>query len=327
MSRPKPLIIDISEHQLPSKIDYQQLAKSIDLAIVRVQYGSLYEDKHYRTHLENLKKLQVPINVYAWVRGINEADMMQEARDFYRRAESFQPSFWWLDIEEQSMANMVSGTEKFRQALNSLGAKKVGAYIGNHLYLQFGFTQADCQKYDGVWIPTYGQNTGFYQGVNPTATSTYDLHQYTSNGRLPGYAGPLDLSRIASNKAISYFTDGQSNVKPTESNYQIGDQVSISGIYNSSVSLLQLTPLRKQGTITKIIKGAANSYLLDEGRLGWVNDQTIISKVANSRSYTVQPGDTLSEIGRRLGVSWQTLATINRLPNPNLIYPGQVLNY
>lgn len=58
MSRPKPLILDISEHQLPIMIDYQQLAKSIDLAIIRVQFGSLHEDKHYRQHIENLKNIR-----------------------------------------------------------------------------------------------------------------------------------------------------------------------------------------------------------------------------------------------------------------------------
>jgi LysM repeat protein len=41
--------------------------------------------------------------------------------------------------------------------------------------------------------------------------------------------------------------------------------------------------------------------------------------------YTVQKGDTLAKIGRMYGVSWQYLAKINHIPNPNKIYPGQVL--
>lgn len=42
-------------------------------------------------------------------------------------------------------------------------------------------------------------------------------------------------------------------------------------------------------------------------------------------SYTVQSGDTLSGIAAKFGTSWQHLAQINGLANPNLIYPGQVL--
>lgn len=42
------------------------------------------------------------------------------------------------------------------------------------------------------------------------------------------------------------------------------------------------------------------------------------------REYTVVSGDTLSEIGARFGVDWHDIARINDIPNPDLIYPGQV---
>lgn len=41
--------------------------------------------------------------------------------------------------------------------------------------------------------------------------------------------------------------------------------------------------------------------------------------------YIVRDGDTLSAIGEKYGVSWQKLAQINRLANPNLIFAGQRL--
>jgi spore coat assembly protein SafA len=41
--------------------------------------------------------------------------------------------------------------------------------------------------------------------------------------------------------------------------------------------------------------------------------------------YTVEPGDTLSGIGARFGVSWQAIASANHISDPNLIYPGQQL--
>lgn len=45
----------------------------------------------------------------------------------------------------------------------------------------------------------------------------------------------------------------------------------------------------------------------------------------STTTYTVKSGDTLSGIASRYGTSWQHLAEINGLSNPNLIYPGQVL--
>ncbi|WP_195430771.1 LysM peptidoglycan-binding domain-containing protein [Clostridium sp. D46t1_190503_E9] len=42
-------------------------------------------------------------------------------------------------------------------------------------------------------------------------------------------------------------------------------------------------------------------------------------------TYTVQSGDTLSGIAQRYGTTWEHLAQINNISDPNLIYPGQVL--
>jgi lysozyme len=42
-------------------------------------------------------------------------------------------------------------------------------------------------------------------------------------------------------------------------------------------------------------------------------------------TYVVQPGDTLSGIGQKLGVDWHQIAAANGITDPNVIYPGQVL--
>jgi hypothetical protein len=41
--------------------------------------------------------------------------------------------------------------------------------------------------------------------------------------------------------------------------------------------------------------------------------------------YTVKPGDVLWKIAEGNGMTWQQLAEVNKLENPHLIYPGQVL--
>lgn len=46
-------------------------------------------------------------------------------------------------------------------------------------------------------------------------------------------------------------------------------------------------------------------------------------KAEDYRTYTVKSGDTLSEIGARFGVSYQKIAKLNNIENPDLIYPGQ----
>lgn len=50
---------------------------------------------------------------------------------------------------------------------------------------------------------------------------------------------------------------------------------------------------------------------------------------SGGRTYTVKPGDTLSDIAASLGLSWQDLWGLNSdtISDPNLIFPGQILKY
>ena len=61
--------------------------------------------------------------------------------------------------------------------------------------------------------------------------------------------------------------------------YKIGDIVNINGIYISSTSNNKLTPAITTGTITKIIDNTRNPYLLNDGDIGWVNDNCIINNI------------------------------------------------
>jgi LysM repeat protein len=68
------------------------------------------------------------------------------------------------------------------------------------------------------------------------------------------------------------------------------------------------------------------------GSVGWMKLSDIklsgtAGTVANSTAitYTSKVGDTLSSIGRMFGVSWQTIATLNNIKNPNILSPGTVL--
>lgn len=194
------MIIDISHHQEPSKMNYDKLAKQVKLAIIRTQYGSRVVDRHYKTHHMEFQKRGIPTSCYAWVRGISLKDMEVEAIDFYNRTKEFNPTFWFLDVEEKSMDDMRSGVSAYVKKLRELGAEKIGIYIAHHLYKEFNL---NLDEVDAIWIPHYGKNDGT---VNSKPSYDCDIHQFTSKGRLDGYNGDLDLNRIISEKPLSYFT-------------------------------------------------------------------------------------------------------------------------
>lgn len=117
---------------------------------------------------------------------------------------------------------------------------------------------------------------------------------------------------------------------PTKRN--VGDVVTITGIYVASNSTNRLNPARTSGTITRIIAGAKNPYLLDNGNLGWTNDGCIVDDKITATTtntsvttYTVQSGDCLSVIGEKLGVNWKEIASLNGIHSPYTIYKGQKL--
>ena len=69
---------------------------------------------------------------------------------------------------------------------------------------------------------------------------------------------------------------GEQPAKPSGLKYKEGDVVTINGVYVSSTSTEKLKPLVTKGTITDIREGTRNPYLLNNGQIGWVNDDCIV---------------------------------------------------
>ncbi len=71
----------------------------------------------------------------------------------------------------------------------------------------------------------------------------------------------------------------------------------------------------------------ASPYIIYVGQVLRVNSTTpvINTPAASTKTYTVKRGDTLSLIAGRYGTTYQKLAQINNISNPNLIRVGQVL--
>ena len=76
-------------------------------------------------------------------------------------------------------------------------------------------------------------------------------------------------------------------VTPTTLKYKIGDTVTINGVYVSSTSDKKYKPAKSKGKITRIVEGARNPYLLENGNIGWTNDECITSKVEDKVYKTV----------------------------------------
>ena len=50
-----------------------------------------------------------------------------------------------------------------------------------------------------------------------------------------------------------------------------------------------------------------------------------VEEITSPRYYVVRPGDTVITIADRYGLELDDILSLNRLENPNIIYPGQIL--
>ena len=107
-------------------------------------------------------------------------------------------------------------------------------------------------------------------GTNKCIISEID----TSGNRFYNGVRNLKWTYHGKLKYIDYSKENDSN---QTLKYKIGDVVTINGVYVSSTSTEKLKPLINKGTITRVIKGARNPYLLDNGNIGWVNDECIVN--------------------------------------------------
>lgn len=200
-------IVDVSAWQRPSEIDYDTLSKNISGAIVRIQSGSHTKnentatdknglDKSFDTHIKEFQARNIPVAVYAYVTGNSIESMQEEAQSFYKAANKYKPTFYWLDVEEYTMDDMNAGVEAFRKELETLGAKNIGIYVGTYFMEDHSI---NVDKFDAIWIPTYGNDSGYYNAA-PNTDLDYDLHQYTSRGYVNGFEHHLDLNIITTLK-------------------------------------------------------------------------------------------------------------------------------
>ena len=200
---------------------------------------------------------------------------------------------------------------------------------------------SDVRAHCGLWVAQYANNNATGYQTRPWNYGRYGeaMRQYTSNGRINGYAGPLDLNYFRGTAAQwnKYANPSghtvapaptptpKPNPAPQPSRPNTGNRVSVvvrSGDTISGIAARTgLWPVTAwsvpSGNINRIWPGQTVTY---QG-----NGTPSANTGAGMRIHVVKRGETLSGIFGASG--WQRVAKLNNLANPNLIYPGQQLRY
>ena len=159
----------------------------------------------------------------------------------------------------------------------------------------------------GLWIAQYADNNPTGYQANPWNEGAYTcaIRQYSSHGRLNGWNGNLDLNKFYGDRVAWNKYAGRGN----------GDY-----IFQASIDALA-----SETIAGKYGNGEARRQALGARYDEVQNRVNEILGESGAQYYVVQSGDTLSGIAAQYGTTYQRIAELNGIENPNLIYPGQRL--
>lgn len=295
--------IDISGYQ--RDIDLSKVP--CDFVIVKATQGVDYVSDVCDSQVQQAISLGKPFGFYHYVDGSGaqaEADFfIDNCAGYFGRGI---PCVDWEREQNGAFGNTDYLAQLVQRIIDRTGVKPL-IYASASGYPWDVANSKDC----GAWIAQYADNVETGYQDSPWNEGAYNcaVRQYSSHGRLDGYAGNLDLDKayMDSDGWAKYV--GAANVPapapPRKSNEQVADEV-INGAWGNGDD--RRNRLAQAGYDPDAIQDIVNSRL---------QPQEVY--------YTVQSGDTLSGIASQYGTTYQAIAALNGLNNPNLIYPGQTL--
>lgn len=323
--------IDVSVHQ--GKIDWEKVKDfGIQFAMIRGGYGKNNIDTYFHDNARACQRLKIPFGIYWFSYALN-AEMAQKEADYaLALAKQYQVSYpIAYDLEYDTVRY----------------AAQQGITIGKNLATQMA--DAFCGKIKSSgYIPMLYTNLDYYRNMFAIQELPYDLWyaqydsapsvsgisiwQYTAKGSVPGISGFCDRNQGYKDYAgqLPEFNPGEGTGENPGENTQEKpgsgtnpSQSQDSGLYTVKAGdTLSGIAQRFQTTVQALaeMNGISDPDKIYPGqilRIKGAQEETLY--------YTVKAGDTLSQIAARYGTTYQNLARLNEISNPNRIYPGQKL--
>lgn len=304
--------IDISNWQ--RGIDLSKVP--CDFVIAKATEGIGYVDKSCDGFIQQAKRLGKKLGFYHFARPRNDA--VREAQYFYNNTKNyFGEAIPILDWEAENKSD-VAWAKRWLDEVHRLSGVKPVIYMSESVVNSYDWSSVANADY-GLWVAKYRDNNPDYNYNMANAGSRprvkwwkfYCMWQWTSSGRLNGYGGNLDCNVFYGDVSTwdAYVGKSTSTVKPQpkptgKTNDQIASEV-IAGKWGNGDD-------RKQR-----LTSAGYNYTVI---------QAIVNKLMCANKavyYTVRSGDTLSGIASKYGTTYQKLAQMNGIANPNRIYAGQ----
>jgi lysozyme len=190
--------IDVSAWQ--RSISWKAIEEAgVEFGWIKATEGTAYASPTYERHRSAARRQGIPVGAYHFARPDADDGPLAEADFFLEVAEPDRGDLLpVLDFERGGMG----AARLARWAKAWLG--RVEKRIGRPpvLYTYSAFWTSTMDNAEGfsrhpLWLANYGVNDGTVHPVRPVGDwPKVTVHQYTSEGRIPGYPGPVDLNRL-----------------------------------------------------------------------------------------------------------------------------------
>ena len=297
--------IDVSKWQ--GNIDWEKVKNDgVEFAILRIGYGK-YEnqkDEFFEKNYVSARNVGIFVGVYhySYARTIDDARM--EAANVLMWLDSRKLDLpVYFDIEDDSLLSL---DKKLLNDICKAFCNKIeeagywaGIYSNKNWAVNI-IDGAELGKRYTYCIAQYSQKC--------TYSGSYDMWQYSSTGKVSGISGNCDMNYMYKDLIRNISGDNSTQNLKCTSLVDYLKSINVDSSYQNRVKLASIYGINDY-------KGTASQNI------------ELLHKLQknNSTVYIVKSGDTLSQIAKNYGTTYQKIASDNGIKNPNIIYVGQRL--
>lgn len=309
--------------------------------------NGIYEQRTYKTQVASAIAQGKRAHTYIWYDTYGNMDIAKQTMDYFLpKIQTPKGSIVALDFEHGASSDRNANTETILYGMRRI--KQAGYTPMYYSYKPFTLQYVDYQQIikefpNSLWIagyPSYNVTPEPLYNYFPSMDGVA-IWQFTSTYIAGGLDGNVDLTGITDNgytNSDKPQTDtpainaGEETSEKPKSEIKTGDTVKVN-FSAKNWATGEAIPQWVKGESYKVQQVDGNKILLanilswiDKSNVELLPDSTTVAEQPSvAQTHVVQYGETLSSIATKYGTTYQALASLNGLSNPNMIYAGQVL--
>ena len=323
-----------------------------DFVIIKVSEGVGYTDPNWEACANAAYSAGKKIGLYHFARPEYGNNAYSEANFFSAKISGWRGRA--IAVLDYEMTTNVSWARAWLDSVASSFGSNPWIYISAGAVRGANWSSVSSRY--GLWIAGYYYGYRNFYGYAPYnlpygigSWKNVAAFQYTSSGRLNGWNGNLDMNvfygsrktwdAYAQNKKAPSVPSYKTNSNKSNSNSQNKSNSSTSNTSNANKSNTSNVCVRvKSGDSLSSIAArnggswnewhgysSGNPNVIYVGEVVCRSLSTTTNTNKSTNMHVVMKGETLSGIANKYGTSYNRLARINRIVNPNLIYVGQII--